>query len=124
MVFENIRPQYRLDARRVKKHNGNQVLPILREGAEKQLKYNPAEQLGMMWNFLKMGNQKANIPLLKEYVYDLIQLMTQKTAGQRGNKADISFDDIETIKNCIVIEAMSLVLSGKLEDIKDDEQPE
>jgi len=93
----------------------------LREGAEKQLKYNPAEQLSMMWDFLKMGNQRANIPLLKEYVFDLIQLMTQKTAGQRGNKADISFDDIETIKNCIVIEAMSLVLSGKLEDIKDDD---
>ena len=88
------------------------------------MKYNPAEQLGMMWDFLKMGKQKANIPLLKEYVFDLIQLMTQKTAGQRGNKTNISFDDIETIKNCIVIEAMALVLSGKLEDIKDDEQSE
>ena len=43
------------------------------------------------------------------------------TAGQRGNKTDISFDDIETIKNCIVIEATALVLSGKLEYIKDDE---
>ena len=85
------------------------------------VKYNPAEQLGMMWNFLKIGNQKAKIPLLKEYVFDLIQLMTQKTAGQRGNKTDISFDDIETIKNCIVLEAMALVLSGKLEDIKDDD---
>ena len=80
------------------------------------MKNNPAEQLGLMWNFLKMGNQKANIPLLKEYVFDLIQLMTQKTAGQRGNKTDISFDDIETIKNCIVIEAMALVLSGKLDE--------
>ena len=80
------------------------------------MKYNPAEQLGMMWNFLKMGNQKVNVPLLKEYVFDLIQLMTQKTAGQRGKKTDISFDDIETIKNCIVIEAMALVLSGKLDE--------
>ena len=47
------------------------------------MKYNPAEQFGMMWDFLKMGKQKANIPLLKEYVFDFIQLMTQKTAGQR-----------------------------------------
>ena len=54
------------------------------------MKYNPAEQLGMMWNFLKMGNQKANVPLLKEYVYDLIQLMTQKTAGQKGKKNEPS----------------------------------
>lgn len=88
------------------------------------MKYNPAEQLGMMWDFLKMGKQKANITLLQEYVYDLIQLMTQKTAGQRGNKTDISFYDIETIKNCIVIEATALVLSGKLDDIKGDEQSE
>ena len=80
------------------------------------MKYNPAEQLGMMWNFLKMGNQKANVPLLKEYVYDLIQLMTQKTAGQRGNKNDISFDDIETIWKCKTLQNWKYLLSSTLFD--------
>ena len=35
--------------------------------------------------------QRANIPALKEFVYDLIGMTTQKTAGQRRTKKDIDW---------------------------------
>ena len=48
------------------------------------MKENPADNIkDTMWQFLMTKGQKANIPALKEYVYDLIGMMTQKTAGQR-----------------------------------------
>ncbi|WP_373261893.1 hypothetical protein [Hungatella hathewayi] len=45
-----------------------------------------------MWNFLQPGHQEANIPALKEAVNELISITKQKTAGQRDNSKDISFD--------------------------------
>lgn len=49
------------------------------------MKENPANAIkDTMWRFLMDKGQKANIPALKEYVYDLIQMTTQKTAGQRA----------------------------------------
>lgn len=78
------------------------------------------EQFGVMWAFLEKGGMKSNIPCLKEHCMMLRQMMMQKTAGQRENKKnDIPFDQLDTIKNIIVVEAMALVLSGDLGKIKD-----
>ena len=47
------------------------------------MKSNPADAIkDTMWTFLISKGQRANIPALKEYVYDLIKMTTQKTAGQ------------------------------------------
>lgn len=77
-----------------------------------------------MWAFLQMGGQKANYPVLKEYCLDLRQLMTQKTAGQaKYKKGNLPFENLERIKNGIVIEAMALVLSGELDAFYSQEVP-
>ena len=70
-----------------------------------------------MWSFLQMGGQRANYPLLKEYCLELRNMMMQKTAGQEKYRkaSDVSFDDLDTLKNAIVIEALALVLSGEME---------
>lgn len=73
-------------------------------------------QLELMWNFLKMGSQRPNVPALMELCDQLRQAMIQKTAGQRNDdpKEIVSFNDLGTIINSIVIETMSLYLSGAL----------
>lgn len=79
------------------------------------------EQLDTMWDFLKYQHgQQADIPALMGHLNDLRQLMTQKSAGQpKYSKADyVSFDDLDTIVNCIVIEAMQLYLSGDLDRLE------
>lgn len=79
------------------------------------------EQLDTMWNFLKFKHgQKANIPALKENLDSLRVLLTQKSAGQpKYSKADyVSFDDLDTVVNCIVIESMQLYLSGDLDRLE------
>ena len=73
----------------------------------------------MMWYFLMDKGQKENIPRLKGYVYELIQITTQKTTGQRKNKPKhIDWDSLEMILMSIVIEATALVLSGKLDELQ------
>lgn len=63
--------------------------------------------------------QKSDVQTLKEYVYDLIKMTTQKTAGQRKTvRNDISWDDLEMTLMCIVIEATCLVLSGDLDELE------
>ena len=91
--------------------------------------------LDAMFSFLMMGNQEPNIHVLKENCDALRRMLTQKTAGQKGyaKKDDISFDDVWTVCNIIVIEAMQLYLSGALgliegstqagEDWPEDEAP-
>lgn len=81
---------------------------------------NPANILkDTMWKFLMDYGQEANIPALKEYVYDLIKMTTQKTAGQRVTaKQDISWENLDMTLMSIVIEATALVLSGKLDEIE------
>ena len=77
------------------------------------------DALDVMWNFLQMGGQRANVSALKESCKLLQKVMTQKTAGQRKNKpADVSFNDLDAITNGIVIEAMALYLSGELDKIE------
>lgn len=79
---------------------------------------NPANNIiDKMWDFLKDGKQKGNPEALKEYVYDLIKIMTQKTAGQRKNKPkDVSFDDLDMIYQGIIIEALCLVLDARYDE--------
>ena len=80
------------------------------------MKENPANAIkDTMWKFLMDKGQKSNIPALKEYVYDLIQMTTQKTAGQREVKGHISWDELDMTIMSIVIEATALVLSGDLD---------
>jgi hypothetical protein len=74
-----------------------------------------------MWTFLMDGGQKENIPELKDAVYRLIQMTTQKTAGQRKQtKKDISWDSLDMEIMRIVIEAACLVLSGRLDELDCD----
>ncbi len=84
------------------------------------MKKNPANVIkDIMWGFLMDKGQKENIPALKEYVYDLIQMTTQKTAGQRNTaKKDIPWEEFDMTLMSIVIEATALVLSGKLDELE------
>ncbi len=84
---------------------------------------NPANAIkDTMWRFLIDKGQQANIPALKEYVYDLIKLTTQKTAGQRATaKSDIPWEHLDMTLMSIVIEATALVLSGELDKIEPKE---
>ena len=80
---------------------------------------NPANAIkDTMWTFLMDKGQQANIPALKEYVYDLIKMTTQKTAGPRATaKKDIPWD--MTLMS-IAIEATALVLSGELDKLTEE----
>jgi hypothetical protein len=85
------------------------------------MKNNPANVIkDTMWKFLMDKGQQSNIPALKEYVYDLIGMTTQKTAGQKGYAAKdhIDWDKLDMTIMSIVIEATALVLSGDLDKIE------
>lgn len=89
------------------------------------MKHTPEEldrgQLDFMWNFLKFGSQKANIPALKESCEMLRCAMVQKTGGCRESDPEgyVDIADVGTIINCIVIETMCLYLSGELDNIQE-----
>ena len=89
------------------------------------MKQNPANETvvkDMMWKFLIDGGQKENIPALKGYVYDLIKMTTQKTAGQNKKfqaKGHINWEELDMTLMSIVIEATCLVLSGRLNRLED-----
>lgn len=85
------------------------------------MKENPANEIKYTeWKFLMEKGQKSNISALKEYVYDLIQMTTQKTAGQRKVNGHIKWDELDMTIMSIVIEATALVLSGDLDKKKAD----
>ena len=89
------------------------------------MKNNPANTIkDTMWHFLIDGGQKANVKALKEAVYDLIGMTTQKNAGQRKAKKDIDWDNLDMTMMTIVIEATALVLSGKLDEKEEKKAPE
>lgn len=80
-------------------------------------------QLDVMYNCLRMGYQRANIPVLKGLCDQLRQAMIQKTAGQRADDPPEYVDvlnDLDTIVNSIVIETMALYLSGDLDRLESD----
>lgn len=64
------------------------------------MKENPANKIkDTMWHFLMDGSQKGNVQSLKEWVYDLIGMTTQKTAGQRREaKHDIPWEDFSLVQ--------------------------
>lgn len=80
-------------------------------------------QLDFMLNFLKFGNGKSNIPALKKYLDMLRQMIIQKTGGQEkySKSQYIPLEDLGTIANCIVFEAMQLYLSGDLDKLEENE---
>lgn len=81
---------------------------------------NPANKLkDFMWQFLMDKGQKANIPALKESVYTLIAMTTQKTAGQ---KKGMNWSELDMVLMSIVIEATALVQSGELDKIEVKEE--
>lgn len=81
---------------------------------------NPANSLkDSMWDFLKDGHQEPNIEALKDGVYTLIKMTTQKDGGQRGTSGNVPFAMLDIVKWQIICEAVALVLSGKLEGLED-----
>lgn len=84
------------------------------------MKENPANAIkSTMWKFLMDKGQASNIPALKECVYDLVKMTTQKTAGQRKTaKDDIPWERLDMTIMSIVIEATALVLSGDLDKLE------
>ncbi|EIC96973.1 hypothetical protein HMPREF9970_0175 [Lachnoanaerobaculum saburreum F0468] len=84
------------------------------------MKKNVANNLkDFMWQFLMDKGQRANIPALKENVYTLIAMTTQKTAGQ---KKGINWSELDMLLMSIVIEATALVQSGVLDGIEVKEE--
>lgn len=88
------------------------------------MKSNPANKIkDTMCHFLMDGAQKGDVQRLKEYVYDLIGMTTQKTAGQHRNaKNDINWDELDMTMMSIVIEATALVLSGRLDGLEKEDE--
>lgn len=83
---------------------------------------NPANGIkDLMWSFLMDKGQKENIPELKDAVYRLIKMTTQKIAGQKGYsaKSGISWETMDMELMRIVIEATALVLSGRLDELEE-----
>lgn len=70
-------------------------------------------QLDYMFNFLRMGHQKANIPALKDMCDKLRQIMIQNIDGD--DSKHVPFKDTGALVNSIVIETMCLYLSGALD---------
>lgn len=83
---------------------------------------NPANGIkDAMWSFLMDKGQKENIPELKASVYRLIQMTTQKTAGQRDKATHIPWETLDMEIMRIVIEATALVLFGRLNELEKEE---
>lgn len=89
----------------------------LREGDE----MNPTNEIkDSMWNFLKDGEQKGDVKALKDAVYTLIQMTTQKNAGQREAGKNVPFEILDLLKWQIICEATALVLSGELDRLEEE----
>lgn len=82
-------------------------------------------QLDLMWNFLRFkgdGVKLNEVEALEKHLNELRTAMVQKTGGQEkySSKTEgaVNIDDLDTIINCIVIEAMSIYLGGGFEMLK------
>ena len=73
----------------------------------------------LMWHFLEMGGQEANIPALKDAVMKLCQAVRQNTAGQRGKNGEVNWDELWIYQMTVICEATALVLSGKLDELEE-----
>ena len=76
-----------------------------------------------MWAMLQDMGQCFEPDVLEDLVRQWIQMATQKTAGQRKDKArDLTWDNLERVKMGVLGEAVALVLSGKLDKLKEEAQ--
>lgn len=74
-----------------------------------------------MWSMFWMSHDthKADIDKLEDDIKTLIQMTTQKTAGQRIDKIkDVSWDNLERIQMNIICGATALYLTGCLDKIR------
>lgn len=69
------------------------------------------------------GKLEPNIEALEDLVHQWMQMATQKSTGQRKGSKDLSWDNLERVKMGILCEAVALVLSGKLDELKDKGEP-
>ena len=86
----------------------------------------PLEELGI-WAAVQPGaHHQPNIKARQPAVSDVCHLTMQKAAGQKkyARAGDLSFDDLDGIKWTILIEAVILVLSGKLDGMEDESEEE
>lgn len=86
------------------------------------MKSNPANDIpDHTWDFLKDGAHKHNIRALRDAVYALIKMTTQKTAEQSraNNRNDMPFQCLDMVKWVVICEAVALVLSGELDKLDD-----
>lgn len=89
---------------------------------------NPANGIkDAMWYFLMNGSHKftdEDIDELTDSVYRLIQMTTQKHAGQKPYAKKMSIDwntmDMELMR--IVCYATTLVLSGRLDELRSTDE--
>lgn len=86
-----------------------------------------AGQLDLMWSMLQLGGIEADnhdVDDLIEYADKIRQALIQKTAGQRSNDPNgyVSFEDIGTYINLLVIEVLTLRVGGRLERMYDKEE--
>lgn len=84
----------------------------------KDLKNQMIRDMYLLGNF--MGSMEPNVDILKEACGDLLQMLQQKTAGQRADKPkDISLENLERVQAIIIIETLALYENGLLEGIDD-----
>lgn len=84
----------------------------------KDLKNQMIRGMYVLGNF--MGPMEPNVDILKEACGDLLQMLQQKTAGQRADKPkDISWDSLERVQAILIIETLALYENGLLEGIDD-----
>lgn len=99
------------------------IYTFLNENGLPESEYYDVAALGYLRAVMRYNREpklRANIPALKEYVYELIKMTTQKTAGQRAEaRHDISWDELEMTLFSVVIEATALVLSGDLDKLEE-----
>lgn len=68
----------------------------------------------MLGNF--KGPMEPNVEALKEACGDFLQMLQQKTAGQRKDKPkDISWENMERVQATIIIETLALYENGWLD---------
>ena len=80
--------------------------------------YGQAEAFSL-WAAAQNG-QPFNPDALERAVQNLLQMATQKTAGQRKDKPrDLSWDNLERVRLEILVEATLLVLQGGLDIIRE-----
>lgn len=80
------------------------------------------DALSDMFSFLRMGSIRlsdVDISSLEENCRMLVQMMTQKTSGQRRYKPnDVDFRMLDAVTNNIVLGALTLYISGSLDKLK------